>query len=122
VTRKKRQPGDGGTGPGSAWRMCTTGAGADYGDVVEIVRATVPQLPDVHLDLRCPTPTDVLLSQCWAGGLRDAALSSEDWLREAALAWVAAVVDRLNGAPVVSLLSLLLVVGEQLVEENASAR
>lgn len=83
--------------------------GADLSEIIELVREQTP-VPDVHLDLRQPQPAELILSQVWAGGLRDAALAKDPEERQQALDWVKGVVTRLGSPRVVSLLDLLVAV------------
>ena len=102
------------------------GMGGDYADIAATVRRSAP-VPDVLLDLRQPSPSELILAQCWSGALRDAALAPEVAMREDALDWIGRVVSRLpatedreaaHGPLVVSLLDLLVAVADVLVEAS----
>jgi hypothetical protein len=94
--------------------------GSDYSEIIEIVRKNNAPVPDVILDLSQPRPAEFILSQCWAGALRDAASARQPFLREEALDWVTDVINRLGAPKTVSLLDLLVAVAGALREPPSS--
>lgn len=91
------------------WEEHCCNMGSDLSEIVEIVREKT-HVPKVLMDLRSPQPAEFILSQVWAGGLRDAALARDPGEREQALDWVKGVVTRLGSPKVVSLLDLLVAI------------
>ena len=91
------------------WQDRCPNMGSDLSEIIEIVREST-HVPDVLLDLRQPQPAELILSQVWAGGLRDAALAKDPEERQQALDWVTGVVARLGTPKVCTLLDLLVAI------------
>ena len=91
------------------WQDRCPNMGSDLSEIIEIVREST-HVPAVLLDLRQPQPAELILSQVWAGGLRDAALAKDPEERQQALDWVTGVVARLGTPKVCTLLDLLVAI------------